>query len=137
VLWGRRGPWKAQHEPILLAGPELLLFDNQGLPVVDGAPSQSRILAWDPREQSLVASFAPSGLSSLQAGTVAQLPNGNVLVVSSEQGRAFELRGFGADSQVVWELVSPYRAGRNDELVATLFQVERLDLGVLEGLEGE
>jgi hypothetical protein len=57
-------------------------------------------------------------------------------VVSSEQGRAFELRGFGVDSQVVWELVSPYRAGRNDELVATLFQVERLDLGVLEGFEG-
>lgn len=117
VLWARRGPWKAQHEPVVTDG-YLKMFDNLG-----GTDGGSRILTWDPLEDQPVQVFEHPTFHSPQAGTVAVLPNGNTLVTCSEQGRAFEL---GVDGTVVWEMVSPHRAGRHDELVATLFEVQRL-----------
>jgi hypothetical protein len=46
------------------------------------------------------------------------------LITESERGRAFEITPAG---EVVWEFVSPHRGGRNSELVATLFELVRLD----------
>jgi hypothetical protein len=54
---------------------------------------------------------------------VAVLPNGNVLVTESDNGRAFELSG---DGEIVWEFYNPHRAGDRGEYVATLFEVVRL-----------
>ena len=53
-----------------------------------------------------------------------RLPNGNTLVVETDGGRALELTG---DGEVVWEFRSPFRAGDEQELVATLFDVVRVD----------
>ena len=52
-----------------------------------------------------------------------RLPNGNTLITESDFGRAFEVT---PDKMLVWEWISPYRAGERDELVATLFELERL-----------
>lgn len=118
VVWARQGPWLRQHEPRFLENGHLLLFDNQG-----GPGGRSRILELDPASLEIAWSFAHPSFDSPQAGTCARLPNGNTLITSSEGGRAFEIT---RDGEVVWELVSPHRGGRDDELVAALWEVIRL-----------
>jgi len=117
AVWARRGPWRRQHEPTLLSSCRILLFDNRGL---DGA---SRVLEVDPLTGEIAWSWAGEAgrpLSSPEAGTAERLANGNTMVVESEAGRAFEI---GPEGEVVWEFVSPHRAGRANELVATLFEM--------------
>jgi len=121
VLWARRGPWDAQHEPSLEPDGALLVFDNQG-----GPGDTTRVLRVDPASGAILwqwAGPADRPLRSRQAGTVHRLPGGNLLVVESEGGRALELDPAG---DLVWEFASPHRAGARRELVATLFDVERL-----------
>jgi hypothetical protein len=132
AVWAQRGPWRRQHQPTPVAAPgaglggaRLLLFDNRG------RGGRSRLLevalpggevawSWAPDE--------PEAFYSEQAGSCQRLPGGNTLVTESERGRAFELDPAG---EVVWELRSPHRAGRSNELVATLFEVVRYPSGYL------
>jgi len=70
-------------------------------------------------------------LFSKCCGTATRLPNGNTLVVETERGRAFEITRAGeipseVASEVVWEFVSPDRAG---EKVANLFDLVRIPRG--------
>lgn len=126
VLWAQRGPWQAQHEPTLLPSGRILLFDNRG----NGG--ESRLLEVDPLTGEIAWQWSgepPSAFSSTIAGTVARLPNGNTLVTESVPGRAFEL---GPGGRRVWELRSPHRAGRDDVLVAMLFEVQRVPPDLLE-----
>lgn len=121
VVWAQRGPWKRQHEPVPLDDGRLLVFDNRG-----GAEGHSRVVEVDPVTGEVVWSYTgdpPAELSSEQAGTVARLADGNLLITESERGRAFEIT---LDGEVVWEFLSPHRAGPGDRLVATLFEVVRL-----------
>ena len=62
-------------------------------------------------------------------GTNQRLANGNTLVTESENGRAIEVTPRG---QIVWEYINPERAGPHGTLIATLFEVERLDPSVWE-----
>jgi hypothetical protein len=120
VLWARRGPWDAQHQPTLLPNARLLLFDNRGY------RGHSRVLEIDLGSGAVVWEFhgePPARFSSPEAGSCQRLPNGNTLITESERGRAFEVTPAG---EVVWELRSPHRAGPRRELVATLFEVVRL-----------
>jgi len=122
VLWARRGPYEGQHEPSLLPDGRILLFDNHGGP--DGT---SRVLAIDPAggaPEVVWAGFDGHPLRSAQAGAVHRLGNGDLLVVESERGDAFELD---AERQIVWEFRSPHRAGARRELVAALFDVVRIE----------
>jgi hypothetical protein len=133
VVWAERGPWRRQHQPTLLASGRILLFDNRG------RGGFSRLLEVDPLAapgSSIAWSWAPepaNAFSSPQAGSAERLANGDTLVTESERGRAFELT---PDGEVVWELASPHRAGPDDRLVATLFEVVRYPEGYLER-EGE
>jgi hypothetical protein len=125
VLWARRGPWRAQHQPTLLPGGRLLLFDNRGY------HGHSRVLELDLASGTVVWEFhgdPPARFSSPEAGSSQRLPNGDTLITESERGRAFEVTPAG---EVVWELRSPHRAGPHGELVATLFEVVRLPEGYL------
>lgn len=119
VVWAMAGPWSRLHEPTLVDPGRLLVFDNMG------AWPRSRVLevdvvsqrvewAWDGGRQPLI---------SETCGTAARLPNGNTMVVASDTGRAEEVT---PDGRVVWRFFNPARAGEDGELVATLFQVERL-----------
>jgi hypothetical protein len=120
VVWARRGPWDAQHQPTLLPGGRLLVFDNRG------HRGHSRVLELDLATGAVAWEFhgdPPARFSSPEAGSAQRLPNGNTLITESERGRAFEVTPAG---EVVWEFRSPHRAGRNGELVATLFEVVRL-----------
>jgi len=120
VPWCRRGTWKQQHQPVLLPSGTMLLFDNKG------TPGRSRVLEIDPLDGRVVWSYGDAedqACYSATCGSCQRLPNGDTLITESDRGRAFEVT---PDGTVDWEYRSPYRAGRDHALVATLFEVVRL-----------
>ena len=117
VPWTLAGPWRRQHEPVLLADGNLLLFDNLG------AGRRSRVLEVDPRTGATAWSYEGDGFFTRLCGTSQRLPGGNTLITESGAGRAFEVT---PDGEIVWEFHTPYRGGEEDELVATLFEMIRL-----------
>lgn len=121
VTWALTGQWRSQHQPTLLDNGTLLLFDNLG------RGGLSKVLELDPLSQEVRWSYpgsSGSGLFSLTIGSCQRLPNDNTLITESEAGRAFEVT---PELKIVWEYVSPHRTGPNDELVATLFEVVRIE----------
>jgi hypothetical protein len=126
-VWAQRGPWSRQHEPVALPTGALLVFDNRG-----GDDGLTRVLETAPLSGDLL--WQHDGLNSPEAGSVQRLPNGNTLITESERGRAIEITH---DGELVWELWSPHRAGRDRELVATLFDVHRLPIDCCPWLSSE
>lgn len=120
VVWATTGSWKRQHEPILLEENAMLLFDNQGL----GAAS--RVMEFDPTTLQIRWEYRgdkKNPFYSAECGTSYRLPNGNTLINESLFGRSFEVT---ADKTIVWEFLNPHRAGKDGQLIATLFDLVRL-----------
>ena len=120
LVWGMTGSWKFQHQPTFLANGNLLLFDNLG------TPGRSRVLEIDPSTGETVWVYQaerPDEFFSFSCGSAQRLPNGNTLITESDNGRAIEVT---PDKKIVWEYVNPHRAGENNELIATLFEVIRI-----------
>ena len=121
IVWALSGLWRMQHSAWLLPTGRVLLFDNFGAP-----GETSRALEVDPFTQRIAWTFAGrpgEGLFSETLGAVQRLPGGNTLVVESNFGRALEVTPGG---RIVWEYLNPNRAGKKNELVATLYHVERV-----------
>jgi hypothetical protein len=121
IVWALSGQWVAQHEPTLLETGNILIFDNQG------HRGMSKVIEIQPFTQQIVWAYngtPENGFFTESSGTVYRLPNGNTLIIESNTGRAFEVT---VEGEVVWEYHNPHRAGANKELVATLFDVVRLD----------
>jgi hypothetical protein len=94
--WGA-GVLDAQHDASVLPNGNLLVFDNgkrRGWSRVLEVDPVARRIAWEHRGEP------PAAFYSRRMGGCQALANGNLLVTSSEQGRAFELTREGA---VVWE----------------------------------
>jgi ribosomal protein L24E len=128
VVWAHVGSYKKQHDPRSLDSGRILLFDNRG-----AGETASRILELDPGTGELEVIYGArpgQAFTSAFCGTSMRLGNGNTLVTESDQGRAFEFTPAG---EIVWEFYNPARAGENDEFVASLFEVERIELGFVEG----
>ncbi len=120
VVWALGGMWSFQHQPTALGNGRVLLLDNQGV------PGASRVLEIDPRTQRIAWSYAGSAqrpFFTRFCGATSRLANGDTLVVETDQGRAFELAPDGA---IVWEFLNPHRAGRDGELIASLFDLVRV-----------
>ena len=64
-----------------------------------------------------------NGFHTQTCGTIQRLPNGNTLISESDSGRAFEVD---SDGRIVWEFYNPARAGKDDAVIATLFEVVRM-----------
>lgn len=121
VTWAITGMWKYQHEPRLLENGNILLFDNRG------HQGKSKAIEFNPLTQEVVWTFKgnpPETFYSREAGSLDRLPNGNTLIVESEYGRAFEVTPAG---KIVWEFYNPNRAGENNELIAALYDVVRVE----------
>ena len=121
IVWCRTGTWRAQHQPVLLDSGNILLFDNN-------APRRriSEVLEFKPMTGEVVWSYRedePDRFFSKSCGSCQRLDNGNTLITESDYGRAFEVT---PDREIVWEYHTPFRAGSQGELVATLFEVVRL-----------
>lgn len=133
VVWARTGPWRMPHDPRELADGRLLLFDNLGGSSERGlasrvlwltAPGGAIDAAW-PAEPT------PEFFTRF-CGTANVLPGGNLLVTETGAGRAFERT---PDGELVWLFQTPHRAGNDGQLVAALFEVERILEADLDWLE--
>lgn len=126
IEWLHTGSHVGQHDPSVLASGRILLFDNGSTGVRHETGGRSRVLELDPvtgAESVVYEGTQDEPFFSATCGAVARLANGNLLVTETDAGRAFELAPGG---DTVWEYVTPHRAGANGELVATLFEVERV-----------
>lgn len=120
VVWALSGMWFRQHEPTLLDNGNLLLFDNRG------NDRKSKVIELDPITQEVIWTYGSAEdepLHSSTCGLAARLPNGNTLITESNNGRALEVT---PQNEIVWEYVSPHRAGEENELIATLLDMVRL-----------
>ena len=119
IVWALKDLWTFQHQPTVVGGKNLLVFDNRG---DDG---RSRVVEFDPATQRIEWAYANrhGSLFSKTLGSSQRLPNGNTLITESNQGRVLEVT---PDHQVVWEYHSPHRVGKNNELVAQVFELIRL-----------
>lgn len=121
VVWARKGFPQNRHDPKILESGNLLIFEN-----MRKKGESSRVLEFESVSKELVWEYAGSEAEpfySATCGTAERLPGGTTLVTESDGGRAFEVTPSG---EIVWEFVSPHRAGPKDEFVATLFDVVRL-----------
>jgi hypothetical protein len=120
VAWLLEGGWVAPHDPRLTPSGSLLLFDNLG----HGGYSQ--VLELDPvsgAERWAWRGDPPETFLSIFCGTARRLAGGNTLITESTAGRALEVT---PDGTLAWVFLSPHRAGEQGELVAALFEVQRL-----------
>jgi hypothetical protein len=124
MVWGLSGPWKRQHQPTVLDNGNLLIFDNN-----TGEERQSRVLEFDPFTEKIHWEYpGVTGISfySADCGSCQRLGNGNTLISDTNAGRAFEVT---PDKVIAWEFYNPQRAGKNNELIASLFEVIRIGPG--------
>lgn len=127
-VWGLGKMFLKQHQPVLLESGRMILFDNVGL-----GRDRSRILEFDPFTQAVHWEYgrgAGEHFSSRLLGSVQRLGNGNTLITESDNGRVFEVT---PGKEVVWEFVNPNRAGEQNELIASIYELIRLDAGHVRG----
>ena len=120
VLWAHQ-PFDLQHDPTITADDQMLIFNNHA-----ETGKRSSVLILDPSSRAVVWEYSgteESPLFSQSCGTSAELPNGNILVTETDGGRALEVT---REKEIVWEFYNPNRAGDDDELIASLFEVIRL-----------
>jgi hypothetical protein len=128
--YGEQEGFKAQHHPVILDSGNMLFFDNLG-----GGENRSRVLEVDPATFETVWRYDGTEndpLFSPTMSTAEYLPNGNILITESDNGRALEVT---RDKEIVWEFYNPYRVGRflsgeksPVQYIATLTQVMRLPI---------
>ena len=119
VVWWKTGGFRAQHEPQILDHSRMLLFDNKGRKG-QSAVLELNLLTDEPVWQYRGTKEKPFYTST--CGAAWRLPNGNTLIVESDNGRAFEVN---RSKEIVWEFLSPHRAGDHNQYVATLFDMQR------------
>jgi len=118
LTWALSDAWFHQHDATLLENGNLLVFDN-------GRQGFSRVWEIEPLTQEVVWCYGGPDVDfySHTCGLAQRLANGNTLITETDQGRAFEVT---PAKRIVWEFHTPYRAGDQGELIASLFRVERL-----------
>lgn len=113
--WGP-GELDRPHHATRLPGGEILIFDN------GTGRGWSRIVRVAPARGEIVWQYVadpPGAFFSAGRGGAQQLPNGNVLVASTDSGQAFEVTAAG---KVVWQYFSePTEAGHR----AALYRMQR------------
>ena len=121
--------WNVQHQPTVLENGNLLIFDNSE------KIKNSRVIEFNPLTQEIVWSYRGDSKNTFYTGIIGsnqRLANGNTLITESETGRAFEVTG---DNRIVWEFVNPNRAGTDKNLIATLYELIRINPGYLTASE--
>ena len=121
VVWALSNMWAGQHEPVILNNGNILIFDNKW------RPRSSRIIEFNPFTHLILWSYVGTSAEpfySAIGGSNQRLTNGNTLITETNTGRAFEVT---RNKSIVWEFISPKRAAKNNELIASLFDMIRID----------
>ncbi len=125
VVWGQTGKWLHPHDPKLLPDDTLMIFDNAGPSWHWLLPRASRVLICDPVTLEVTWDYTggpDQPFHSNTSGAAWRLPNDNILISETNNGRAFEVT---RDKEIVWEYFNPERSGENDELIANIFELVR------------
>lgn len=120
VVYTASGMWVKQHDPTIVNGGRILLFDNLG------QAGRSKAVEFDPFSQEVYWSYGArrsEDLFSKSSGSSQRLPNGNTLITESDNGRAIEVT---PANEIVWEFINPARAGPHNELIATVSELLRI-----------
>ena len=108
IVWKHLEGLDFQHEaqmvPNGIPGQGLVVVFNNGFHNLN-AYRRSEIRAIDPVERTLVWSYSEPTFYTTVAGVQQVLPNGNLLITSSEGGRVFEIT---PEKEKVWEWIPPY-----------------------------
>jgi len=108
IVWTYSNGLDFQHEAVMVAeggvgaGLVVVFNNNYHSPT---ANRQSAILAIDPVAGRVVWQYRKWGFFSSVAGSEQPLPNGNLLITSSEGGRAFEVN---LQGKTVWQWLPPF-----------------------------
>jgi hypothetical protein len=122
IVWAARGMWQEQHDPDVLDNGNILIFDNQGN---KGLYGMSRILEWNPATNNVEWCYDGNEQEPFQStsrGCEQLLPNGNLLITESNNGRLVEVT---RDKKIAWEYHNPHRDEEKGDLVAVLYSAER------------
>ncbi len=125
AYWGESNLWFGQHQPTLLPNGNVLVFNNNT--GVSDLVGESGVLEFDPNTRDVVWQYKGTNDNPFYTptcGSCQRLPNKNTLIVESDPGRAFEVS---SNKEIVWEYINPNRAGDENQYIATLFDVVRLD----------
>ena len=106
VVWACRGPWKGQHAAQFLPNGHILLLDNNGYQTQ--GKNISRAIEFDPATLGISWSYAnitPEDMFYTPTyGQIQRLPNGNTLIISSNEHKMLEVT---SDGTVVWKILFP------------------------------
>jgi hypothetical protein len=106
----------------------MLVFDNYSARQPRSEKSfVSRVVEFNPMTQEIFWEYAGSTgapFHSSLMGAVHRLANGNTLIIESDFGRVFEVT---PAKDIVWEYNNPYLSGPNNEYVAIIPDLIRLD----------
>lgn len=122
ISWITNGPWKRQTSALASVSGDIIIFDSQGL---QQRGMKSSVVRFDPVQKKVTWLYAGQpgkNIDSASGASLEELPNGNILVTEAMGGRVFELT---ADRKVVWDWVSPYRAGKDDTYVSAVLGAKR------------
>ncbi len=124
IVWATQGSWLAPHHPTVLDNGNMLIFDNLGGILEFGG---TRVMEFDPFTLDTVWTYEGTEQNPFFSdlmGSCQRLPNGNTLITESQGGRAFEVT---PEKKIVWEFLNPHRAGEQEELIAVLMEVTRIE----------
>lgn len=120
VVWATKGNFRGPHQPVLLENGNMLIFDNEH------GERPSKVLEFDPLTKEdvwICDKMKGQPFKSLSSSSCQRLPNGNTLITVTEPGYAFSVT---PDQEVVWQYYSTFRSGKDNALVASLFEIVRL-----------
>ena len=120
LVWFKSGPWVFQHNPILLENGNLLVYDNNRF------CDYSRVLEYNPFTREIPWHYIadpPQAFFNKHCGAAFPLANGNILIIESEYGRAFEVT---REREIVWEFVNPGSLEEKQDVVPYLYDLTRL-----------
>jgi hypothetical protein len=111
-----------QHDPDFIDGNRISIFDNNHVVPSESQEAQSRIVVVSAKNDKMQVIYSGSSEHPFYTNVMGKhqwLPNGNLLIVESKKGRAFEIDSGGA---LVWEYFQLVDKGR----LALLTEAERL-----------
>ena len=124
--WGQ-GQVSGPHDATMLAGGNILLFDN-GL-----GRGWSRVIELNPLTKEIVWQYRapnPTDMYTVTRGASQRLPNGNTLIANSEKGQAFEVT---PEGRIVWEFLSPHFNAEGHR--GTIVRMKRYELEYVQRIQ--
>lgn len=131
-VWLAKGPWRRQHYAQFSDDGTIVLFDNQGK-----SKTQSRIVKYHPdtgKTDTFYEGNDDSRFFSSIRGMEQELDNGNMLIISSQQGTIFEVA---KNQEIVWKFLNPFTGARQKRPLPILSgkRYTAQDLPFLEDLQ--